>query len=121
MKLLNDLFEIVESSGNEASFSVTVRIFSDHIVYKGHFPGYPVTPGVILIQMVHELVQHCLKRTIRLVEMSNCKFLKIVNPNQETLAVFSFDVTSKNGLIYVKGFGKNTSGIFFKLNTVYIG
>jgi len=119
MKLLNTLFEIVESIDSSSGFSVTIRIKPDHIVYKGHFPGYPVTPGVVFIQMVHELVEHHLKKTIRLVEISNCKFLKIVNPEKESLATFSTSVTSENGLLHVKASGKNSSGNFLRLDIVY--
>jgi len=121
MKLLNSLFEIVESSGSNTGFSVTIRILADHIVYIGHFPGYPVTPGVVLIQMVHELIEHHLKKSIRLVEIFNCKFLKIVNPEKESLAIISVDVFSKDEILHVKALGKNDSGSFLKLDAVYTG
>ena len=121
MKLLNNLFEIVESSGSASSFSVTIRLLPDHFVYKGHFPGYPVTPGVIFIQIIHELVEHHLKKDIRLAEISNSKFLRIVNPEKESLAVFSVNLTSKNGFLHVKAAGQNSSGNFFKLDVVYSG
>jgi 3-hydroxyacyl-[acyl-carrier-protein] dehydratase len=119
MKLLNNLFEIVESSGSHSGFTVTMRMFPDHIVYKGHFPGYPVTPGVILIQMIHELVEHYFKKDIHLVEISNCKFLKIVNPENESDAIISVNVDSKDGLIFVKAAGKNNLGAFFKIDVIY--
>ncbi len=119
MELLNDLFEIIESSVEASGFSVRIRILPNHIVYKGHFPGYPVTPGVIFVQIVHELAEAHLKRKIRLVELLNCKFLKIVNPNEENRATFSVDLISKHSLLYVKAFGNNNSGTFFKLNAVY--
>ncbi len=119
MKLLNDLFEIIDSSGNSSGFSVTIRIKSDHIVYKGHFPGYPVTPGVVFIQMMHELIEHRLKKTIRLVEMSNCKFLKIVNPEKESTATISVDIVLKDKLLHVKAWGENNSGKFLKFDGVY--
>ena len=119
MKLLNSLFEIIESSDSTSGFSVTVRLFPDHVVYKGHFPGYPVTPGVIFIQMIHEMVEHRLGKAIRLVEISNCKFLKIVNPEKETNAVISADVVLKGELLHVKASGKNSLGNFFKIDADY--
>jgi len=119
MKLMNHLFKIVESSGSNSGMLATVQLFPDHVVYKGHFPGYPVTPGVVFIQMIHELVEHHLKRTVRLVEISNCKFLKIVNPQKENSAILSIDVISNEALFHVKALGKNSSGTFFKLDAVY--
>jgi len=119
MKLLNDLFEIIDSSGNGSGLSVTIRIKSDHIVYKGHFPGYPVTPGVVFLQIVHELLEHHLKKEIRLVEISSTKFLKIVNPEKENTATISVEVASKDSLLRVKALGKNSLGIFFKFDAIY--
>jgi len=119
MKLLNNLFEIVESADNSSGFLVTIRILPEHTIYKGHFPGYPVTPGVVFIQIIHELVEYHLKKAIRLVEISNCKFLKIVNPEKETNAVISADVVLKDELLHVKASGKNSSGDFFKIDAVY--
>jgi 3-hydroxyacyl-[acyl-carrier-protein] dehydratase len=119
MKLLNNLFEIVERANNSSGFSVTIQIASDHIVYKGHFPGYPVTPGVVLIQIVHELLEHHLKKEIRLVEISSTKFLKVVNPEKENTATISVDVASKDSLLHVKALGKNSLGFFFKLDAIY--
>ena len=119
MKLLNDLFEIIEGSAEGSGFSVTIKISPDHIVYKGHFPGYPVTPGVVFLQIVHELAEYHLKRKIQLVELLNCKFLKIVNPNVENRIALSVDIISKNSLLYVKAFGNNNSGVFFQLSAVY--
>ena len=119
MDLLNDLFEIIESSDEASGFLVKINILPDHIVYKGHFPGHPVTPGVIFIQIVHELAEAHFKRKIRLVEILNCKFLKIVNPNEENEATYSVELITKESLVYVKAFGRNNSGVFFKLSAIY--
>jgi 3-hydroxyacyl-[acyl-carrier-protein] dehydratase len=120
MKLLNNLFEIVEISGNGSSFSATIKIFPDHIVYKGHFPGYPVTPGVILLQIVHELLEGQLKRTIRLLEMPSCKFLKVVNPDKETRVLLSMNINLKDNTLHAKALGAIDSEVFLKLSAVYI-
>ena len=113
MKLLNNLFEIIESSAKDSGFSVTIKISPDHFIYKGHFPGYPVTPGVVFLQIVHELAEYHLKKRIRLIELPNCKFLKIVNPNVENVVTMSVDITSKDSLLNFKAFGNNKSGVFF--------
>jgi 3-hydroxyacyl-[acyl-carrier-protein] dehydratase len=120
MKLLDNLFEIVERSDTSSGFSVTIQIASNHIVYKGHFPGYPVTPGVVFIQIIHELLELHLKKAIRLIEISNCKFLKIVNPEKETNAVISADLVWRDELLHVKASGKNNTGSFFKLHAIYM-
>ncbi len=36
--------------------AATVRLLPESPIYKAHFPGYPVTPGVTLVQMALELM-----------------------------------------------------------------
>ena len=80
MILLNDFFKIIDTSANENSFISKIEINPQHIVFIGHFPGYPVTPGVIQIQIVHELLEKHFGIKMELKTMPQCKFLKILNP-----------------------------------------
>lgn len=120
MKLINDLFEIVEISGNESALTAAIKLFPDHIIYKGHFPGYPVTPGVIHVQIVHELLEMHFGRKIKLIEMPGCKFLKVLNPLEVDRIMVSIEFADKDKLYHVKASGKNGSDIFFKLTAIYV-
>ncbi|MCU7551595.1 3-hydroxyacyl-ACP dehydratase [Chitinophagaceae bacterium LB-8] len=119
MTLINDLFEIMENSGNESSLTATIKLHPGHIIYKGHFPGHPVTPGVIQVQIVQELLENQLKRKLNLIEMPDCKFLKVLNPAEVKQLTVSIEYAGKDDLLNVKAIGKNDSGIFFKLSAVY--
>ena len=60
--LLDSFFTIVEcdsSSNGLAFYSITID--QGHDIYKGHFPGFPVTPGVVEIEIVKELMECHLK------------------------------------------------------------
>ncbi len=46
------LYQIVSRGEGTA----TVRLLPESPIYKAHFPGYPVTPGVTLVQMGLELM-----------------------------------------------------------------
>lgn len=46
------LYNVVSRSEGRAS----VRLLPESPIYKAHFPGYPVTPGVTLVQMALELM-----------------------------------------------------------------
>jgi hypothetical protein len=61
-----------------------------------------------------------LGRTVRLIEMSSCKFLKVVSPDKKSEAIFSMDLILKDRALHVKASGKNDLGVFLKLNAVYI-
>ncbi|MBR3096653.1 MAG: hydroxymyristoyl-ACP dehydratase, partial [Bacteroidales bacterium] len=46
------LYDIVTVDGS----GVTLRLLPESPVYKGHFPGYPITPGVCLVEMALEAI-----------------------------------------------------------------
>jgi 3-hydroxyacyl-[acyl-carrier-protein] dehydratase len=84
MKLLNELFFISdkeEGTGNETVYYVQLN--PAHFVYRLHFPGNPITPGVCLIQMTQEILEQHFLRRFRLVEISNVKFLQTLSPQAD--------------------------------------
>ena len=52
MKLIGDFFHIVSTKHSEAELVWQVQLNADHYIYRAHFPGNPITPGVCLVQMV---------------------------------------------------------------------
>ena len=119
MQLLGSFFEIVDRKNDEGAFSTTIRFFPGHEIFKAHFPGHPVTPGVVFLQLVHELLENYLRKTLRLSELSNCKFLRVVNPEVETLVEVLISVATNGQSFQVKGLAKNNTGIIFKLDAEY--
>ena len=77
MILLNDFFQIVESGVDPKSGQLIfkVRLNASHVIYKAHFPGMPITPGVCIIQMVTECLQQHL-------EEQNGRLLQGYQPQQ---------------------------------------
>ena len=70
-----------------------VNIFSDNEeFFKGHFPGHPIVPGVILIEMMAQagaaLIAYSIKeettdKIVYLMNVEKTKFRKPVFPNQK--------------------------------------
>ena len=52
----------------------------NHPVFKGHFPEKPVVPGVFVIQMITEILSDHLQKELIIKEISNVKFLNLVDP-----------------------------------------
>ena len=119
MKLINDFFEVLGTSDSEVGFITTIKLNPGHIVYSGHFPGHPVTPGVIQMQIVHELLEKYFCKNLRLITMIRCKFLKILNPNETPKIVVHIELSKTNELLNIKAWGENGTDIFFKLSSVY--
>ena len=52
MKLVNDFYDIIATASTDDGFRCKVRLNSDHPLYRVHFPGNPVVPGVILCEIM---------------------------------------------------------------------
>jgi 3-hydroxyacyl-[acyl-carrier-protein] dehydratase len=119
LKLINDLYEVLDNLVNETGFITTIKLNPRHIVYSGHFPGHPITPGVIQMQIIHELLEKNIGRNLKLTAMNQCKFLKILNPEEISQIVIYIEFTQTNELLHINGSGEYGTEIFFKLNAIY--
>ena len=74
----------------------TIRLLPESPVYKGHFPGYPITPGVCLVEIALELIAEMADQVghderevghderARLVGAKNIKFTSPIIPTEGT-------------------------------------
>ena len=67
----------------------TVRLLPESPVYQGHFPGYPITPGVCLVEIALELIAEMADQVghderVRLVGAKNIKFTSPIIPAEGT-------------------------------------
>lgn len=67
MMLEGVLYEVISREASAA----TVRLLPDSPIYAAHFPGYPITPGVTIVQMALELMDR---------KLSGAKDIKFVVP-----------------------------------------
>ena len=51
-----------------------LKFSADEHFFKGHYPNYPVTPGVILIDKAHSAAETLLNRKIVLKAIKKVKF-----------------------------------------------
>lgn len=119
MKLLCELYKIQEIETTEDTIEVSIVLNPEHIVYSGHFPGHPVTPGVVQLQMVHELLERHFERKLVLVEMPVCKFLTILNPSVTPELEIQIEFEWVGDLLKVQARGQNDSALFFKFSACY--
>ncbi len=95
MNLLIDFFNIssIESNGDEIVAKVSFN--ANHPIYKAHFPGNPITPGVCLLQIVTEILEKQLEMEISISQIKNVKFFKPVGP--QIIPSLIFKKMIKNG------------------------
>lgn len=78
--------DLVTESLEPSRSRVTARIGLDpsHPVYKGHFPGNPVVPGVCQIQIIREILQKSTGRKLFIGRCDQIKFLSMITPSLAT-------------------------------------
>lgn len=106
--------ETGEKNGNSATYRC--RLHPEAPVFKAHFPGFPVLPGVLTLKMVVDAInasQFFSTQTLTVQSIGNAKYLAVVNPqetqeveisvalkaekNADEPAVFQFKATVQNG------------------------
>ncbi|MBR1498801.1 MAG: beta-hydroxyacyl-ACP dehydratase [Bacteroidaceae bacterium] len=88
MILQDNLFTILSHEAGQPAFQV--QLHRDWPIYKAHFPGHPITPGVCIVQMVQELLQVHLGRKVSLLGAKNVKYTSIVSPEEVTDLTVTF-------------------------------
>lgn len=81
MILKDSLYSIQSLATEEGAINAQLALDPEHPIFAGHFPGNPVTPGVVQVEMVQEILSVTLDKEVSLKSMANCKFLAVLNPN----------------------------------------
>ncbi len=103
-----------------------VTIYQQHPIFKGHFPGHPVTPGVCMLQIIKELGENWAASPLRLKIAKHMKFLAVINPFEHAqVRVNLLFEDLEDGLLSVKStasFGETTAlkfhGVFQKIRVL---
>ena len=75
----NKLYDVMAQDGS----LFLLKMKEDHAVYEGHFPGNPITPGVMTLQMIRDCVKLLLNRNLHYISIKNCRFVAMVRPGNE--------------------------------------
>lgn len=111
--LLNEMFNIEEEQG----MKWTIRLNPGHFIYKAHFPGHPVTPGICITQIIGELLERHEKCHLQLQRVVNLKFTGIIDPVETPKVIVAIDkkettdaTNGKGKLFSAKGTITNPEG-----------
>ena len=100
--LIEGLYKITANEKTAEGISATVHLNKDHEIFKGHFPGNPVMPGVCMIQIIKELTEEATGKNLFLSVSSNIKFMAIINPEKNPDLQLVIDIAEENGEVKVK-------------------
>lgn len=115
--MLNDHLYTVIRSEKEATLNhIEVVLNAADIIYQSHFPGNPITPGVCIVQMLKELVKRIKAQPYTILEIKNVKFLKVINPLENSRIDFFITDNEEAGALRVSAEIKHGEETFAKLN-----
>jgi len=115
-----DLFtySILQHDGNRIQAAIKVNPAS--AIYAGHFPGFPVTPGVCQLEMIGEILEGALGAPLRLTQAKNLKFTAVHEPGKapEVEATITY-LHREDGILEVTGSIHEGLTTYFKLKGEY--
>jgi 3-hydroxyacyl-[acyl-carrier-protein] dehydratase len=118
--LLNNLYIIQSLSENDHQIQATIKLAADHAIFKGHFPGQPVLPGVCMMEMVAEITGDHLKKSLRISGGPLIKFLRMIDPQINPVISLEIKYIESGNSIQTNGkiFSGSDSFMKFQLDLV---
>lgn len=118
--ILTDFYTLTSyEKAENGSFIAHIHLNKDHDIFKGHFPGNPVTPGVCMMQIIKELTEEFTGSALFLKSASNVKFMAIINPFETPDLKLQLDITEDGEDVKVKNITAFGETIALKLSVSY--
>lgn len=118
--ILTDFYTLQSyEKADNGSFTANILLNRDHDIFKGHFPGNPVTPGVCMMQIIKELAEEFIGRKLFLKTASNVKFMAIINPFETPELKMILDITENETEVKVKNTTSFGETIALKMSVNY--
>ncbi len=120
--VLENFYSIVSKVETETnkSYSYDILINNAHEIFKGHFPGNPIMPGVCMMQITKDIAESISGNKLFMKKCSNVKFMAIINPDKNKDLNLQITISpGDNGEIKVRNTTKFEDTIALKLSAIY--
>lgn len=119
--VLKDFYKVLsEEQTSDSKYTITILINEKHEVFKGHFPGNPIMPGVCMIQIIKELTESITQSSLIIQTLSNVKFMALINPEVHPELRIELDIiTTEDDLVKVKNTTYFNDTVALKLSNVF--
>ena len=115
-------FYTIESKSvdkNMENYSYEIYVNSEHDIFKGHFPGNPVMPGVCMMQIIKEISQTITGQKLFMEKCSNVKFLALINPETNPKLTVDLKIMEQDGKVKVRNTTKFEDTVALRLSAQY--
>ncbi len=112
---LKTIYTVTSFRLSETGINASITFNKDHEIFKGHFPGNPIVPGVVQIQILKDIVERAIGKKVFLNYAKSIKFSNFINPI-ETNAV-EFEVAFEyqtHDVLSIKCIVKTETVVFMK-------
>lgn len=119
--LLQDFYSVDKiDTISEGKYMASITLNKNHAIFKGHFPGNPVTPGVCMMQIIKEITESILKVPLTMVSTSNVKFMALINPEVNAELMLDLEISeNESSEIKVKNTTSFDETVALKLSNTY--
>ena len=115
--LINDFYTCHDIEIAEHVLNCRIVFNAAHSIFKGHFPGQPVVPGVCMMEIVKELLQQELEKKLILRTSKSVKFLGFITPDVQPAIKITWK--EADGVYSVNALFSSGAAALFKLDGVY--
>jgi len=117
--LIEGLYSIQDFQLQGQEVNATIKLNKDHDIFKGHFPGNPVMPGVCMIQIIKELTEQATGKSLFLSISSNIKFMALINPEVNPVLNLHISMTEEGDIIKIKNTSSFEDTVALKLSATF--
>lgn len=120
MRLTEGFFIVETTNDTENGFEAVLRTNPEHPIYKAHFPGNPITPGVCIIQAAGELLENQLGRNLYLKTVKNVKFLSVIIPEEGKKIKYSFsNIIEDDSIVKTQVLVSDDAAVYAKISLIF--
>jgi 3-hydroxyacyl-[acyl-carrier-protein] dehydratase len=122
---MTTLYQISHLTVSESAFSAEITFNPAHPLFSGHFPGKPIVPGVVLVEISATVASRLTGKDLVVKEASVIKFLQLIYPLQHLLVMTDGSIYEEDDGRYKVDLSFSAGGIIFaklrgiRLQTVY--
>jgi hypothetical protein len=119
--MLKDFYTILHSNRiDETHYEFDILLNEKHEIFKGHFPNFPITPGVCMLQIIKNFSEEITGQKLFMSKTSNVKFMALINPIENPKLKLNIEITQNDSGNWIV---KNTTSfgdtIALKLTNTY--
>ena len=117
--LIEGLYKVDELNHSEGVITAKITLDASHEIFKGHFPGNPIMPGVCMMQIIKELTEEVLEKELLLQTSTNIKFMAKINPETNPNLVLNISYSEEDCIVKLKNTTFFEETLALKLNAKY--